>query len=106
MVNVMAAPATDARADGRRFYLMMAGVFLIVAFGGFTPSYWGRLANGTYHGAPIFHIHGFLLFSWTCFYFVQTALVAAHRTPDHRPRLARARPPASRVRRRRTDRAG
>ena len=30
------------------------------------------------------YIHGTLLFTWTCFYFVQTALVATRRTMDHR----------------------
>jgi hypothetical protein len=62
----------------------MAGVFVLIAFGGFTPTYWAKLAAGTFQGAPIFHIHGALLFTWTCFFFVQTALVAAGRTPDHR----------------------
>jgi hypothetical protein len=62
----------------------MAGVFVLIAFGGFTPTYWARLASGTFHAPPILHIHGFLLFSWTLFYFVQTALVASGRTPSHR----------------------
>ena len=55
----------------------MAGGFLLVAFGGFTPTYWAKVATGTFHAEPIIHIHGALLFTWTCFYFVQTALVAA-----------------------------
>jgi hypothetical protein len=62
----------------------MAAAFVLVAFGGFTPTYWAKVAGGTFHAPPIIHIHGILLFSWTCFYFVQTALVAAGRTPDHR----------------------
>jgi hypothetical protein len=76
--------AAVVRSEGRLFYLWMAGVFVVVAFGGFTPSYWSKVLAGTFHGAPIFHIHGFLLFTWTLFYFFQTALVAARRTPDHR----------------------
>jgi hypothetical protein len=62
----------------------MAGAFVLVAFSGFTPTYWAKLATGTFHAAPIYHIHGILLFGWTCFFFVQTALVANGRTLDHR----------------------
>ncbi len=36
------------------------------------------------HANPIVHIHGALFFIWTLYYFVQTSLVAAGRTPDHR----------------------
>lgn len=73
-----------ARSDTRRFHLWMAGVFVLIAFGGFTPTYWMRIAHGNLHAPPIMHIHGILLFSWTLFYFLQTALVAAGRTPAHR----------------------
>jgi hypothetical protein len=72
------------RSDARRFHLWMAGIFVLIAFGGFTPTYWLRIANGTMHAPPIMHVHGILLFSWTLFYFLQTALVAAGRTPAHR----------------------
>ena len=75
---------TAVRSDARRFHLWMAGIFVLIAFGGFTPTYWARLAGGTFHAPPILHVHGFLLFSWTLFYFVQTALVASGRTPSHR----------------------
>jgi hypothetical protein len=62
----------------------MAGAFVLVAFGGFTPTYWAKVGTGTFHGAPIFHIHGFLLFSWTMFFLAQTALAASGRTLEHR----------------------
>jgi len=62
----------------------MAGAFLLIAFGGFTPTYWAKVAAGTFHAEPIIHIHGILLFTWTCFFFVQTALVASGRILDHR----------------------
>jgi hypothetical protein len=78
------ATASGVRAESRNFYVWMAGGFLLVAFGGFIPTYWARVAVGTFHGEPIIHIHGALLFSWTCFYFVQTLLVAKGRTLDHR----------------------
>jgi hypothetical protein len=78
------ATAPGVRAERRNFYVWMAGAFVLVAFGGFTPTYWAKVATGTFHAEPIIHIHGILLFSWTCFYFVQTALVAAGRTLDHR----------------------
>jgi hypothetical protein len=62
----------------------MACVFALIAFAGFTPSYWSKLAAGTFTGAPILHVHGLLLFGWTCIYLAQTALVASGRTLRHR----------------------
>ena len=66
------------------FHLAMACVFALIAFAGFVPSYWSRVAAGTFTGAPIYHVHGLLLFGWTCLYLAQTALVASGRTRRHR----------------------
>src|SRR5438876_6772890 len=61
----------------------MAGVFVLMAFGGFTPTYWARVASGTFHGPPILHIHGALLFSWTLFYIHANRMdrIGAHAHP-------------------------
>jgi hypothetical protein len=85
-VNTTLAGTTTVgvRSDARRFHLWMAGVFVLIAFGGFVPTYWAPVVNGSFHAPPIAHIHGILLFSWTLFYFVQTAWIAAGRTPTHR----------------------
>jgi len=72
------------RGEGQSFYLWLAGAFVAIAFGGFLPTYWLPVAAGAFHRPPIVHIHGLIFFAWTCFYFAQTALVAAGRTPDHR----------------------
>ena len=60
------------------------GAFVLVAFGGFIPTYWAPVAAGTFKAPPVIHIHGFLMFSWTVFFLIQTALAAAGRTRDHR----------------------
>ncbi len=78
------ATASAPRSESRHFYVWMAGGFLAVAFGGFVPTYWAKVASGAFHAEPIIHIHGALLFTWTCFYFAQTALVASGRTLQHR----------------------
>ena len=78
-VPVRAAPSAT-----RTFYVWMAGIFVLIAFGGFVPTYWAKLATGTFNGAPILHVHGAIFFSWTLFFFVQTALVASGCTLDHR----------------------
>jgi hypothetical protein len=79
-----ATTAGAARATRSTFYVWMAGTFVLIAFGGFIPTYWAKIASGTFGGHPILHIHGMIFFTWTLFYFVQTSLVAAGRTPDHR----------------------
>ena len=86
----MAASAPDttilrALPDERpRFYVGMAWICVAIAFGGFIPTYWAKLATGRFGGAPILHIHGLLFFSWTLFFLAQTTFVASGRTPKHR----------------------
>lgn len=81
---VATVAGAGVRDEGRYFYVWMAGAFLLVAFGGFVPTYWAPVMAGTFRAPPIIHIHGMLMFAWTCFFFVQTALVASRRTMDHR----------------------
>lgn len=76
--------ATSVRSDAQWFYVWMAGICVLIAFGGFIPTYWVRLAAGTFKGAPILHIHGMLFFAWTLFFLAQTTFVATGRTPKHR----------------------
>jgi hypothetical protein len=83
-MEAIATTASNVRSESRNFYVWMAGAFVLVAFGGFTPTYWSKVAAGTFHAEPIIHIHGALLFSWTLFFFLQTSLVAAGRTLNHR----------------------
>ncbi len=66
------------------FYTWMAGVCMIVAFAGFTPSYWARVATGRFTGPPIFHIHGLLFSFWTVFFVAQAALASSGRIARHR----------------------
>lgn len=69
--------------DTARFHFRMAMVFVVIAFGGFTPTYWAAVASGTFAAPPIVHVRGALLFSWTLLYLIQTALVASGRTTRH-----------------------
>jgi hypothetical protein len=83
----MAAATTTIlpiRSEHGRFYVWMAGAFVLIAFGGFAPSYWSKIASGSFQGPAILHVHGLLFFGWTLFYFIQAALVAAGRTVRHR----------------------
>lgn len=88
-MNTMADSAPNhsvlaTQTHGRYFYLWMAGAFVLIAFGGFSPTYWMPVATGTFKAPPIIHVHGILMFTWVCFYFSQTALVATGRTLNHR----------------------
>jgi hypothetical protein len=83
-MSTTVAPLIEARSESRYFYLYLAGAFILIAFGGFIPTYWAPVTASTFKGPPILHIHGALLFSWTVFYFVQTAFVAGRRIMDHR----------------------
>ena len=81
-MNSTTLPST--RRDAQWFYVWMSGIFVLIAFSGFIPTYWAKLASGTFTGAPILHIHGMLFFTWTLFFLVQTTLVATGHIPNHR----------------------
>jgi hypothetical protein len=66
------------------FHVWMAVLFVVIAFGGFVPTYWAKMAAGEFRGAPILHIHGAIFFSWTLFYLAQTLMVAQGKLRSHR----------------------
>lgn len=76
------APAS--RAEKRTFFVVLGWVFVAIAFLGFIPTYWAKLADGSFSGRPILHIHGMLMFSWVLLYAVQTSLAARGHLGAHR----------------------
>jgi hypothetical protein len=78
------APPATARHTDRLFYSGMALAAVLTVVVGFAPSYYLK----GYFGAPalstVLHVHGLLFTGWIVLFVVQTALVAARRTPVHR----------------------
>lgn len=74
----------SARPPRRWFYVWMAGVCALIAFGGFAPTYWLQLAPGTFVGSPLLHLHGLLFSAWTLFFLLQTLFAAVGRVSRHR----------------------
>ena len=68
----------------RWFYVGMAGVYVLIAVAGFTPTYWAPVTSGTFPGPPVLHIHGLLFTSWTLLFLAQTVMVATGNTALHR----------------------
>jgi hypothetical protein len=62
----------------------MAVTVAVIAFVGFTPTYWAPLVAGRLETAPIVHLHGLVFTAWTLFFILQTSLVATGRTALHR----------------------
>jgi hypothetical protein len=83
MVAVVIA-IEPVRDKVRLFYVWMAVVCALVAFGGFAPTYWLQLPAGTFVGSPLVHIHGALFSIWTLLLLSQTLLVANGRLNNHR----------------------
>jgi hypothetical protein len=74
--------------EERTFFVGMAGVFLLLVFLGFAPSYYLRGIVRPYAPlvppTPLVHLHALLFSSWVALFVVQTGLVAARRTDLHR----------------------
>ena len=64
--------------------VVLAAAFLLLAVAGFTRSYLLKLADGSFGGAPIHHLHGVLMFAWFGLYLLQTIFVATGRIQRHR----------------------
>lgn len=71
-------------ATNRWFYVLMAYACALVAFIGFTPTYWAPVVTGSFPGPPILHLHGLLFSAWMLFFIIQTTLAATGRVKHHR----------------------
>lgn len=83
----MADIATDRIArpvEDAAFHTWIAGAFVLIAFGGFAPTYWLQLPAGTFVGAPLLHLHGLLFSAWPLFLFSQAWLASRGRLRQHR----------------------
>src|SRR3954469_4266878 len=72
------------RHERRLFYVFVAATSVIVAFGGFAPTYWLQLAPRTFIGAPLVHLHAALFSAWPLYLLLQTTLAARGRINRHR----------------------
>ena len=79
-----AAVLNRANSDSDPLYVYLAYACALIAFAGFTPTYWAPLATRSFTGAPILHLHGLLFSAWMVFFVVQTTLVATGRIERHR----------------------
>jgi hypothetical protein len=83
-ITMTAAVLPRANSDADPLYVWIAYICALLAFAGFTPTYWAPVATRSFTGPPILHLHGLLFFAWTLFFVVQTTLVAAGRLERHR----------------------
>ncbi len=84
MTTSASASHTAVQDRSSYFYFWSALACAVVAFLGFTPTYFAPLAQGSFSAKPIVHIHGIVFFSWTLFFAYQAWLVANGRTMRHR----------------------
>jgi hypothetical protein len=84
----MAELAANANVEAHshpRFFLWAALTCLLLAFGGFSHTYFAPMAAGTLREVSFaVHIHGFLFFGWTILFVLQVALIAKDRKSTHR----------------------
>jgi hypothetical protein len=66
------------------FYFYMSVVFVLIAFGGFAPTYLIPVVTNQFDGMAILHVHGVLFFAWTLLFALQTRLVERGRVDLHR----------------------
>jgi hypothetical protein len=62
----------------------MAAACVLLAFGGFAPTYWLQLAPRTFIGSPLVHLHAVLFSAWILFFLVQTMFASRGRLERHR----------------------
>jgi hypothetical protein len=62
----------------------MAGACLVIAIGGFAPTYWLQLVPGTFVGSPLLHLHAALFTAWPLFLLLQTTFAARRQMHRHR----------------------
>jgi hypothetical protein len=68
----------------RWFYVIIAVSYIVIAVGGFLPSYFIKVSNHTFALPAIYHVHAALFFSWTLLNAAQAWFVATGRVYNHR----------------------
>jgi len=81
---MVAADIAMARERTGYFYVWMAGICAVIAFGAFAPTYWLQLPAGTFVGPPLLHLHAALFSAWTLLLLSQTWLAANGRLEHHK----------------------
>jgi len=81
---MIAAVLPRANTNTDPLYVYMAYACALIAFAGFTPTYWAPVAMRNFTGPPILHLHGLLFSAWMLFFIVQTTFVASGRIERHR----------------------
>jgi hypothetical protein len=82
--DIVAVVPNPPQQQVDRFYVGMALACVLIAFGGFAPTYWLQLVPGTFVGPPLLHIHGLLFSAWPVLLLTQVLLVANKRLDLHR----------------------
>jgi hypothetical protein len=82
--DMVATTITPVRTSTGYFYVWMAGLCALIAFGGFAATYWLQLAAGTFVGPPILHVHGLIFSAWPLLLLSQTVRAANGRMEHHR----------------------
>jgi hypothetical protein len=83
MVADVAQPQVRSSA-AQSYFVWLAGACVLIAFGGFSMTYWAPLAVGTLDVPPLLHLHGLLFSAWTLFFFSQAWLAANGPIASHR----------------------
>jgi hypothetical protein len=81
---MVAADIALTREKTGYFYVWMAGVCALIAFGAFAPTYWMQLPGATFIGPPLLHVHALLFSAWTLLLLSQTMLAATGRLEHHK----------------------
>jgi hypothetical protein len=74
----------SAQRRDNQFYVTIAAVSVLIAFGGFAGTYWLQVPRGTFIGHPIVHLHAIVFSAWPLFFLTQTLLVARGHAAHHR----------------------
>lgn len=80
----MSSTRSLQRDRSGRLYLWFAAIALAVAFAGFAKTYYLRSFFPSPPLSSLLQVHGLVLTLWLVLFFVQVALIAAHRTDLHR----------------------
>jgi uncharacterized membrane protein YozB (DUF420 family) len=85
MATIAAASGASGSSE-RRFYTGMAVAMALAVFVGFSRSFFLRPLFPAWPSPsePIFYVHGAVFTAWCVLLLVQTSLVGAGRTPQHR----------------------
>lgn len=83
-LTALAPEPTRSRGRPSTMFVWLSALCLLIAVIGFIPTYWAQIAQSTFRGTPLIHLHAIVFTAWPLLLVSQSVLIARGGLRHHR----------------------